>query len=59
MGGVANKGKPRPDRLVPVQSAVDTAVTRLPNMTPSFVAYPGTPFTSTCSTPVESRCGCS
>jgi uncharacterized iron-regulated membrane protein len=33
--------------MVSVQKAVDTAGAKLPHMTPSFIAYPGTAFTST------------
>lgn len=41
------KGAPIPQRMVSVQKAVDTAGAKLPGMTPSFIAYPGTAFTST------------
>ena len=36
-----------PVRNVSVQRAVDVATAALPDMAPSFVAYPGTPFSST------------
>ena len=36
-----------PVRNVSVQRAVDVATAALPDMVPSFVAYPGTPFSST------------
>jgi len=41
------KGMPVPPKLASLQAAVDTAQTNAPDMKPSFVAYPGTPFTST------------
>ncbi len=58
-----SRDKPVPQTVVPVQSAVDTAIARLPDMIPSFVAYPGTLFTSKThyaifmrgNTPVTSR----
>ena len=57
------KGAPIPKEMVPIQKAIDTARAKLPHMTPSFVAYPGTVFTSTThyavfmrgDTPVTSR----
>lgn len=39
-------GRPRPAKLASVEAAVATARARLPNMTPSFVAYPGSVFSS-------------
>jgi uncharacterized iron-regulated membrane protein len=39
-------GAPPPRQMVSVQKAVETAIEKLPQMTPSFVAYPGTAFTS-------------
>jgi uncharacterized iron-regulated membrane protein len=42
----AFRGQPAPQQPVPVQGAVDAARARLPGMTPAFVAYPGTAFTS-------------
>ncbi len=58
-----SRDKPVPQSIVPVQSAVDTAIAKLPDMIPSFVAYPGTLFTSKThyaifmrgNTPVTSR----
>jgi uncharacterized iron-regulated membrane protein len=52
-----------PTSTVSVQRATDTAVAKLPHMTPSFIAYPGTAFTSKMhyavfmrgNTPVTSR----
>lgn len=41
------KGATIPQQMVSVQKAVDTASAKLPYMTPSFIAYPGTAFTST------------
>lgn len=41
------KGATIPQQMVSVQKAVDTASEKLPHMTPSFIAYPGTAFTST------------
>ena len=41
------KGAAIPQQMVSVQKAVDTASAKLPHMTPSFIAYPGTAFTST------------
>jgi len=38
---------PVPPQMVSVQKAVETAHANLPGMIPSFVAYPGTAFTST------------
>lgn len=57
------KDAPIPHRMVSVQKAVDTATEKLPHMTPSFIAYPGTAFTSTAhyavfmrgNTPLTSR----
>jgi uncharacterized iron-regulated membrane protein len=46
MVGPYNKA-PAPARLTSVQAAVDEARRAAPNMVPSFVAYPGTAFTST------------
>jgi len=55
--------EPVPKQIVSVQQAVQTAQDKLPHMTPLFVAYPGTVFTSTThfaiflngDTPVTSR----
>jgi uncharacterized iron-regulated membrane protein len=41
------KGAPIPQHMVSVQKAVDTAGAKLSHMMPSFIAYPGTAFTST------------
>jgi uncharacterized iron-regulated membrane protein len=41
------RGKPIPTQLGPVSKAIDTANAAAPNMTPAFVAFPGTPFSST------------
>jgi len=41
------KGMPVPQKLHSVEAAVETAQRAVPGMTPFFVAYPGTPFTST------------
>lgn len=41
------RNTPVPTQLTSVQAAVETARTVTPGMTPSFVAFPGTPFTST------------
>jgi uncharacterized iron-regulated membrane protein len=41
------KGMPIPQKLAPLQGTVDTAQQAVPGMIPFFVAYPGTPFTST------------
>lgn len=41
------KNAPIPKQFVSVQKTVDTASAKLPHMTPSFIAYPGTAFTST------------
>lgn len=57
------KGAPIPQKKISVQKAVDTAREKLPHMTPSFIAYPGTAFTSTAhyaifmrgNTPLTSR----
>jgi len=57
------KDVPIPQQTVSVQKAVETAVTKLPGMTPSFIAYPGNAFTSTAhyavfmrgNTPLTSR----
>jgi uncharacterized iron-regulated membrane protein len=57
------RNEPIPQRVVSVQKAVETATSKLPSMTPSFIAYPGTAFTSTAhfavfmrgNTPVTSR----
>lgn len=54
---------PIPQQTVSVQKAVETASAKLPDMTPSFIAYPGNAFTSTAhyaifmrgNTPVTSR----
>jgi uncharacterized iron-regulated membrane protein len=43
----AYKERPLPQHIVPVQTAVDIAKAKLPDMTPTFVAYPGTELTST------------
>jgi uncharacterized iron-regulated membrane protein len=40
------KGKPVPEKLTSLQSAVDSAKQTAPGMIPSFIAFPGTPFTS-------------
>lgn len=40
------KATPIPQHMVSVQKAVETATAKLPGMVPSFVAYPGTTFTS-------------
>ncbi len=40
------KDKPVPDKLTPLQSAIENARETAPGMIPSFVAFPGTPFTS-------------
>ena len=40
------KGIPVPQKLSSLQTAVATAQGTAPDMVPSFVAYPGTPFTS-------------
>ena len=40
------KDKPMPTALASVQKAVETTQAAAPEMTPSFVAFPGTPFTS-------------
>ncbi|MBN8957919.1 MAG: PepSY domain-containing protein [Rhizobiales bacterium] len=42
----AYKDKPVPTHFASVQAAVDTARRVMPDMTPSFVAYPGSLFTS-------------
>ena len=57
------KGTPIPQQKVSVHQAVETATAKLPDMTPSFIAYPGTAFTSTAhyavfmrgNTPLTSR----
>ncbi len=57
------KGAQIRQQRVPVQAAVDTAIAKLPGMMPSFIAYPGTAFTSNAhyavfmrgNTPVTSR----
>lgn len=57
------KDQPIPARMVSVQQATDTARAKLPHMTPLFIAYPGTAFTSRThyaiflhgNTPVTSR----
>ncbi len=57
------KNAPIPTQLVSLQKTVETAVEKLPHMQPSFIAYPGTAFTSTAhyavfmrgNTPVTSR----
>jgi uncharacterized iron-regulated membrane protein len=41
------KGMPIPQKLSSIEAAVETAQRAVPGMTPFFVAYPGTPFTST------------
>lgn len=41
------KSAPLPREFTSVQKAVETAQTKLPGMTPFFIAYPGTAFTST------------
>ncbi|MGC1466611.1 MAG: PepSY domain-containing protein [Pseudolabrys sp.] len=41
------KGAAIPKNIVSVQKAAATAQEKLPSMTPSFIAYPGTAFTST------------
>ncbi|HEY9234702.1 MULTISPECIES: PepSY-associated TM helix domain-containing protein [Phenylobacterium] len=40
------KGRPPPTDLASLQGAVNTAKQAIPGMTPSIVAYPGTPFSS-------------
>ena len=40
------KDQPIPQKVVSVQQATQTARTKLPHMTPLFIAYPGTAFTS-------------
>lgn len=40
------QGKPVPESLAPVQASFDAARAREPEMTPSFVAFPGTLFSS-------------
>lgn len=41
-----HKDRPRPAQLSSAQGALRTARERLPDMTPSFIAYPGSYFTS-------------
>jgi uncharacterized iron-regulated membrane protein len=41
------KGMPVPEKLTSLEAAVKTAQQAVPGMIPYFVAYPGTPFTST------------
>lgn len=41
------RGAPIPQHVISVQRAVTMAAAKLPGMTPAFVAYPGTAFTST------------
>lgn len=56
-------GQTIPKQMVSVQKAVDAATAKLPDKTPSFIAYPGTAFTSTAhyavfmrgNTPLTSR----
>jgi uncharacterized iron-regulated membrane protein len=40
------KGQPLPEKFAPLQLAVDRARETAPGMIPSFIAFPGTPFTS-------------
>lgn len=40
------KGRPLPKHFASVGAALETAEQAAPGMTPDFVAYPGTPFTS-------------
>ena len=40
------RDRPPPTKLTSVQAAVDVAVRAVPGMTPSFVAFPGTAFSS-------------
>lgn len=40
------KGQALPEKVTPLQSAVDSARATAPGMIPAFVALPGTPFTS-------------
>jgi uncharacterized iron-regulated membrane protein len=40
------KDQPIPQKMVSVQQATQTAREKLPTMTPLFIAYPGTAFTS-------------
>jgi uncharacterized iron-regulated membrane protein len=41
------KGMPVPQKLHSIEAVVQTAKRKVPGMIPFFVAYPGTPFTST------------
>jgi uncharacterized iron-regulated membrane protein len=42
----AHKDKPRPQKFASIEQAVKTARKKLPEMTPSFVAFPGSDYAS-------------